>query len=143
MNDAVQRPVFDIQGVTKIYQMGEVQVQALRGVDLQIAASHFTVLLGPSGSGKSTILRAIVGLLPPCNGEIQLEGSENLGCLASDRSLDCKKDIQMIFQNPDSSLNPRKTVAEIISAPLELYFKMDPGAARAKAAELLKAVRRP
>ena len=98
-------------------------------------------VVGESGSGKSTILRAIVGLIPPCNGSMSIEGEETLDCVTEARSLQCKKDIQMIFQNPDSSLNPRKTIAEILSAPLQLYFDMDRTEAIGKAAELLESVR--
>ena len=98
-------------------------------------------VVGESGSGKSTILRAIVGLIPPCNGSMSIEGGETLDCVTEARSLQCKKDIQMIFQNPDSSLNPRKTIAEILSAPLQLYFDMDRTEAIGKAAELLESVR--
>jgi len=57
--------VFHVHGVTKIYQMGEVQVQALRGVDLDLYAREFTVLLGASGSGKSTLLNILGGLDTP------------------------------------------------------------------------------
>ena len=59
------RPVFEARGLTKIYQMGEVQVQALRGVDLDLYTGEFVVLLGPSGSGKSTLLNILGGLDSP------------------------------------------------------------------------------
>ncbi len=98
-------------------------------------------VVGESGSGKSTILRSIVGLIPPCNGTMRIEGGESLDCVTDARSLQCRKDIQMIFQNPDSSLNPRKTIAEILSAPLQLYFDMDQAAAIDRAAGLLESVR--
>ncbi|MCY3770097.1 MAG: ABC transporter ATP-binding protein [Gammaproteobacteria bacterium] len=98
-------------------------------------------VVGESGSGKSTILRAIVGLQPPCRGDIRMEGSRPLDDRVDTRPLACKKEIQLVFQNPDSSLNPRKTVAEIISAPLELYFGMERGPARERAAQLLQSVR--
>lgn len=61
-------PVFVARGLTKIYTMGEVKVQALRGVDLEIYASEFVVLLGPSGSGKSTLLNILGGLDTPTSG---------------------------------------------------------------------------
>src|SRR5512140_731327 len=54
--------IFEARGLTKVYQMGEVQVQALRGVDLDLYAGEFVVLLGPSGSGKSTLLNILGGL---------------------------------------------------------------------------------
>lgn len=61
-------PVFVARGLTKVYKMGEVEVHALRGVDLEIFASEFVVLLGPSGSGKSTLLNILGGLDTPTAG---------------------------------------------------------------------------
>jgi putative ABC transport system ATP-binding protein len=63
-------PVFRIQGVTKTYTMGEVEVHALRGVDLDLYAGEFIVVLGPSGSGKSTLLNILGGLDVPTSGEV-------------------------------------------------------------------------
>ena len=69
--------VFHVHGVTKIYQMGEVQVRALRGVDLDLYRGEFAVLLGASGSGKSTLLNILGGLDTPTDGEV-LYGDRNL-----------------------------------------------------------------
>ena len=63
-------PVFIARGVTKVYEMGEVKVHALRGVDLDLAAGEFVVLLGPSGSGKSTLLNILGGLDIPTAGTV-------------------------------------------------------------------------
>ncbi len=69
--------VFHVHGVTKIYRMGEVEVRALRGVDLDLYRGEFTVLLGASGSGKSTLLNILGGLDTPTEGEV-LYGESNL-----------------------------------------------------------------
>jgi putative ABC transport system ATP-binding protein len=63
-------PVFTARGLTKIYEMGEVQVHALRGVDLELYEKEFVVLLGPSGSGKSTLLNILGGLDVPTSGSV-------------------------------------------------------------------------
>jgi peptide/nickel transport system ATP-binding protein len=73
-------------------------------------------LVGESGSGKSTVLRAITGLWPLASGTIT--------CVTSASEREQRRTIQLIFQNPDSSLNPRHSVEEIIAQPLRLYFGM-------------------
>lgn len=65
------RPLFEARGLTKVYEMGEVQVQALRGVDLDMYAGELVVLLGPSGSGKSTLLNILGGLDAPTAGSVR------------------------------------------------------------------------
>ena len=63
--------VFEARGITKVYQMGEVKIQALRGVDLDLFQGEFVVLLGPSGSGKSTLLNILGGLDVPTSGTVR------------------------------------------------------------------------
>ena len=71
---AESRPVFAARALTKVYEMGEVQVKALRGVDLDLYAGEFVVLLGPSGSGKSTLLNILGGLDSPTDGMVRYGG---------------------------------------------------------------------
>jgi putative ABC transport system ATP-binding protein len=72
-------PVFHARGLTKTYTMGEVTVQALRGVDLDLYAGEFVVLLGASGSGKSTLLNILGGLDAPTQGRVVCQGHELTG----------------------------------------------------------------
>ena len=72
-------PVFHAQGLTKTYKLGEVEVHALRGVDLDLYAGEFVVLLGASGSGKSTLLNILGGLDSPTLGQVVCQGHELTG----------------------------------------------------------------
>ena len=111
------------------------------GIDLHLAQGETLGLVGESGSGKSTILKAIAGLLPPSAGEIMLGDQTSLPRSVEQRRPDQLRRIQMIFQNPDDSLNPRHSVAEILAQPLRLYFGLKDDALRARMVELLEIVR--
>lgn len=97
-------------------------------------------LVGESGSGKSTILKAVAGLLSPADGTISAAG-EPLPHVVESRRPDLLRRIQLIFQNPDDSLNPRQTVAEILEQPLRLYFGLTGNALRDRSADILERVR--
>ena len=110
-------------------------------IDVTIRKGETIGLVGESGSGKSTILRAIAGLLPPLKGSIEFETSANLNTPVDDRAKDILRRIQLIFQNPDSSLNPRQTVGEILAQPLKLYFGLQAEELRERIEALLTRVR--
>ena len=76
VSTADRESVFVARGLTKVYSMGEVTVHALRGVDLELFAGEFVVLLGPSGSGKSTLLNILGGLDLPTAGEVLYRGQD-------------------------------------------------------------------
>ena len=73
---AAARPVLEARGLTKVYRMGEVEVHALRGVDISLRAGELVVLLGPSGSGKSTLLNILGGLDQPTSGQVLYRGED-------------------------------------------------------------------
>ncbi|TMD88462.1 MAG: ABC transporter ATP-binding protein [Chloroflexi bacterium] len=92
--------------------------QALAGVDLEIAAGEVFGLVGESGSGKTTLARSVIGLgVPDAGSEIDLEGKK-LAPRVGQRSLDQVRAIQIVFQNPDASLNRRKSVRQILGRAL-------------------------
>jgi ABC-type glutathione transport system ATPase component len=93
------------------------QVEPLRGIDLAVRAGVALALIGVSGSGKSTLARCLACLEPPDSGEIWFAG-KNLALLRERELALCRRKIQLIFQDPALSLNPRFTAAEIVSEPL-------------------------
>ncbi len=120
---AVGRPVFRVHGVTKIYTMGEVEVRALDGVDLELFAGEFVVLLGASGSGKSTLLNILGGLDVPTAGEVWYLDHKLSG--AADEALTQfrREHVGFVFQfyNLIPSLTAAENVAlvtEIADAPM-------------------------
>ena len=91
------------------------------GINLTVNKGETLALVGESGSGKSTIVRTISGLLPAKEGAISFEKFD-LTTDVDERPREIQKRIQMIFQNPDASLNPRHSVNDILDQPLKLYF---------------------
>ncbi|MEM7346781.1 MAG: ABC transporter ATP-binding protein [Chloroflexota bacterium] len=110
-------------------------------INLTVARGETVALVGESGSGKSTIVRTISGLLPTKQGTIEFENYD-LTTDVDDRPMELRKRIQMIFQNPDASLNPRHSVEQILEQPLQLYFPDMPREERdRRKRELLERVR--
>ncbi len=93
---------------------------AVHAVSLILRRGESVGLVGESGSGKSTLLRTVAGLVQPIAGEVLL-GGRRLRPRVEERDREAKRAIQLIFQNPDSSLNPTHTVAEILRRPLRLF----------------------
>ena len=90
--------------------------RVLKGIDLTVPRGHCVALLGESGSGKTTLARSIAGLHPQYDGEVRLAG-ETLPHSSFRRSVAQRRQVQYVFQNPYESLNPRKTVRELVLAP--------------------------
>lgn len=93
---------------------------ALDGVSIRVAAGHTLGIAGESGSGKSTLLRLLAGLLEPTGGDIRFRGDPLPGA-AGKRPRPLRQAIQMVFQNPDATLNPRHTVMQSLSRPMTLF----------------------
>jgi putative ABC transport system ATP-binding protein len=126
----MRETVFQARGVTKIYDMGEVQVQALRGVDLDLYAGELVVLLGPSGSGKSTLLNILGGLDRATSGEIRYHNRDLAE--AGDRELTeyRRHFVGFVFQfyNLIPSLTAKENVAvvtEIAKDPMKPEEALD------------------
>ena len=115
--------VFSARGLTKVYEMGQVRVEALRGIDFDLMPGEFVVLLGPSGSGKSTLLNILGGLDVPTSGEV-MYGGQNLTA-ASEAALTeyRRRHIGFVFQfyNLIPSLTARENVSlvtELVEHPM-------------------------
>ena len=116
-----REPVFVAQAVTKVYHMGEVDVFALRGVDLDLGESEFTVLLGPSGSGKSTLLNILGGLDVPTSGRVFYRGTELTGADEKALTRYRRNHVGFVFQfyNLIPSLTARENVALVTEIALD------------------------
>jgi len=107
--------VFHASGVTKVYQMGEVKVHALRGIDLDLYAGELVVLLGPSGSGKSTLLNILGGLDTASSGTVSYQGRELSGAGEKELTEYRRYHVGFVFQfyNLIPSLTARENVAAV------------------------------
>ena len=119
-----QIPVLEVRDLVKHYSVGggffgrgRKQLRAVDGVSFSIGQGETLGLVGESGCGKSTVGKAVLRLVEPTSGQVTLEGEEITG-LGSAALLDRRKRMQVIFQDPYSSLNPRMTAGEIVQEPL-------------------------
>jgi peptide/nickel transport system ATP-binding protein len=116
---------------------------AVKGVGFVVHRAERLGIVGESGSGKSTLLRAIAGLHRPTAGSIDLHGIA-LAPRAVKRPRSVRREIQLVFQNPDSSLNPRHTILDIVARPIRLFRDDVPrGRERETVQELLDSVKLP
>jgi len=126
----LSEPVFQARGLTKTYRMGEAEVHALRGVDLEIAAGEFIVLLGPSGSGKSTLLNILGGLDIPSAGDVRFFDHQLTGADEAELTRFRREHVGFVFQfyNLIPSLTARENVAlvtDIAAAPMPADEALD------------------
>jgi peptide/nickel transport system ATP-binding protein len=117
-------------------------VVAAEDVTFEVARGECVALVGESGSGKTTIARAIAGLHPPSGGAILLDGTP-LAPSAGRRPRDARRRIQLVFQNPNDSLNPRHRVRDSIARPAMLLRRLSAAVAAQEAAAALERVRLP
>jgi putative ABC transport system ATP-binding protein len=100
MSDSLPQsePIISVRGLRKTYRVGEVDVQALRGVDLDVQPGEFLSVVGPSGSGKSTLFHIVGGLTPPTSGSIYIAGRDLLGMSDAERTELRKNTVGFVFQ---------------------------------------------
>jgi peptide/nickel transport system ATP-binding protein len=112
-------------------------LKVLHGVSIQVPRGRTVAVVGESGSGKSTLARVITGLLPPAAGSIVFDGKPLAGRL-KERGKKLLQRIQMIYQMPDTALNPRRRVRDILGRPIELHLGLTGAARHQRILELLE-----
>jgi oligopeptide/dipeptide ABC transporter ATP-binding protein len=146
----MSEPLLRVDGLVKHYPVDPgmlgrllrrtaVHVQALNGVSLDIARGETLGLIGESGCGKTTLGRAILRLQEPTAGKITFDGT-NLRELSAGALKAMRRRMQIVFQNPYASLNPRRRVGDIVAQPLRLHRLASPRQAREQAAAMLESV---
>jgi putative ABC transport system ATP-binding protein len=113
--------IIEARDLQKIYHVGEVDVPALRGVDLSIARGEFVAIVGPSGSGKSTLFHILGGLTPPTSGTIHINGQDLLAMSEADRTELRKTTVGFVFQK--YNLLPTLSAADNIAIARDIAGK--------------------
>jgi oligopeptide/dipeptide ABC transporter ATP-binding protein len=144
--DVERRPLIEVKKLTKhfpagagLFGTGSHSVKAVDDVSFSIMRGETFGLVGESGCGKSTTGRCILRLIEPTSGEIRFDGRDLLE-LGGDELRRLRRDVQIIFQDPYSSLNPRMRVGRIIEEPLAIHGMGDRRARRERVSELLNIV---
>ena len=140
-------PLVEIRNLTKVFPLGESmlgarakgEVRAVDDISLDIHAGETLGLVGESGSGKSTLGRLVLRLIEPSSGSLRFDG-RNLLAAGRGEMRRLRRDMQIIFQDPFGSLDPRMRVEDVISEPLLVHEKLTASARRARVSELLGAV---
>ena len=125
---AEKKPVFEVEGVSKYFSIGgtifgglrKAQVKAVDSVSFDLAEGETLGLVGESGCGKSTLGKTVLRLFRPTSGRIRLLGVD-ISDLAEGELRQHRRHMQMVFQDPYSSLNPRMRCSDIVTEPLEIY----------------------
>ncbi|RYF32879.1 MAG: ATP-binding cassette domain-containing protein [Comamonadaceae bacterium] len=128
-----------VSDVVKRFPVGDRTLTALDGISMHIDAGEAVGLVGESGCGKSTLARTVIGLERADGGSIRLQGEELVG-LSHRGWLPHRRDVQMIFQDPFASLNPRSTIGRIIEEPLLVHRVGDAASRSQRSADLMRRV---
>jgi peptide/nickel transport system ATP-binding protein len=131
--------VLTVENLVVEFRSGHRTVHAVSGVSFEVKTGETLGLVGESGCGKSTTGRALIQIQPPTSGAVTYRG-QNLSALSSRELRRVRTKIQMIFQDPISSLNPRRRVKDIVAEPLVIWGRGDKQERASKVREMLEAV---
>jgi len=137
--DPDPNPILEVQHVSASYIKG---TNVLEDVSVKVPRRKTVAVVGESGSGKSTLARVITGLLPPFEGRVIFDGNELSPALKA-RDRESLRRLQMIYQMPDTALNPKQKLRRIIGRPLQFYFGMSAKESEKRILELLDRIELP
>ena len=112
------RPIIDVRELRKVYRVGDVEVPALRGLDLEVQPGEFLSIVGPSGSGKSTLFHIIGGLTPPTSGRVRVAGQDLAAMTEAGRTRLRRRTVAFVFQK--FNLLPNLTARDNIAVARHL-----------------------
>lgn len=130
-------PLLRVRGLTKTFRTADGrEVHALDGIDLDVAAGEVRAIVGESGSGKTTLARCILRLVEPDGGSVEI-GGRDIGRLGSSELRHLRREVQVVFQDPVGSLDPRMRVRDLIAEPMRVHLHESRSAIEATVADLL------
>jgi len=132
-------PLLSVDTLQTHYRAGGALLRAVDGVSFTIAPGETVGLVGESGCGKSTLAKTLLHLVPPTAGRISFEG-EDVAALSPTGLRAYRRQVQMVFQDPFASLNPRQTVGQILTGPLDVHRIGDRASRRGRVAGILDRV---
>jgi len=139
-NDTIKSDLLTVEGLAIKYETEVGTVTAVDGVDFHCRRGEVLGIVGESGCGKSSIARSIAGLLVPGRGSIIFDQND-LSSSGLQRPKEVRRRIQMVFQNPEHSLNPQHTIEKCLLRPVELFSQIAPKLHQDRIVELLEAVK--
>ena len=133
--------VLETRGITRDYVSGGMfggarTLRALKGIDLKVERGQTLAVVGESGCGKSTLARIITMIDAPSGGELLIDG-ERVDIARDGVSRDLRRKVQIVFQNPYGSLNPRQKIGDVLAEPLKLNTRLSAGERRERAMAML------